>query len=597
MDFASEKGYGAVVYSRVKENEEYRIELLTSKSRVAPVKVVTIPRLELCAANLLVNLLEIVIPLFDKVECEIYCWSDSQTVLRWLLKPSSTLKTYVANRVANIQIKNETFNITWGWVAGVENPADLISRGTTILELHSESKWWNGPKWLKVEKDRWPGDPPPKNHKDDPDDPEVQKETKIIHLVTQNVDELTKGIWFKYSPERQKPFALITAYGEWNKLTRVTATLLRAAYNFKHSKERRNGILTQKELLGAQKLLIQIDQRNTFGREIKATEGNKLTTLGSLVLIWDNEDHILRINGRIQSQNLTRDEQFPIVIAKEGNLTPLLIRDAHLKTSHGGNQLTLQYLRQKYWIIGGRRPLKNIIRKCPICFRLRMKTSEQLMASLPTYRTTPGRTFKSVGIDYAGPITVRSALGRLPKLTKAWIAVFVCLASRAIHLELVSDASSQAFIAALKRMISRRGIISQIISDNGTNFVGANNYLKALAEQLENSSDAIAEKFNFKWTFATPGAPHHGGIYEAAVKSIKHHLTRVIGDTTLTFEEYATVLCQAEACVNSRPICALTDDPTSLNVLTPGHFLIGEALVRIPDDQDYRQTPTNRLDR
>lgn len=593
---ASEKGYGAVIYSRVKENGQYRIELLTSKSRVAPLKVVTIPRLELCAANLLVNLLETVVPLFNTVEHEIHCWSDSQTVLQWLLKPSTTLKTYVANRVANIQTKNENLSITWGWVAGVENPADLISRGTTILELRDETKWWNGPEWLKADREEWPSHPPPKTQ-DDLDDPDVQGETKAIHLLTQKTAGLIRGKWFKYHHERQKPGALIEAYGEWDRLERVMATLIRAVHNFKNPKERRHGILTQEELTAARKQLIQIDQQRTFAPEIKLTTDNNATTLGPLVLIWDQQDHCLRINGRIRSSNLTRDEQFPIVIAKTGILGPLLIRDAHLKTNHGGNQLTLQYLRSRYWIIGARGTTKTIIRKCPICFKLRMKTSEQLMASLPTYRTTPARTFSRVGIDYAGPVTVRSALGRLPKLTKAWIAVFVCLATRAIHLELVSEATTQAFIAALKRMTSRRGMIKHIISDNGTNFVGANNYLRAVMEQLEHQADELAEQFKFKWTFMTPGAPHHGGIYEAAVKSVKHHLTRVIGETTLTFEEYATVLCQAEACVNSRPLCALNDDPTSLTALTPGHFLIGEALVRIPDDQDLRPIPTNRLDR
>lgn len=218
------------------------------------------------------------------------------------------------------------------------------------------------------------------------------------------------------------------------------------------------------------------------------------------------------------------------------------------------------------------------------------------MSSLPKYRTTPQRAFSQVGIDYAGPVNIRS-MNQTTNTAKAWIAVFVCLVTRAIHLELVSDATTQAFIAALKRMVSRRGKINHIISDNGRNFIGANNYLRAIMEEVEREANNIAERFHLKWTFMTPGAPHHGGIYEAAVKSTKHHLVRIIGDTTLTFEEYATVLCQTEACVNSRPLCALSDDPTNLNALTPAHFLIGEALVRIPDEEDFRRTPTHRLNR
>lgn len=158
-----------------------------------------------------------------------------------------------------------------------------------------------------------------------------------------------------------------------------------------------------------------------------------------------------------------KDEQFPIVLDGKGAIAPLLIRDAHLEGKmHKGTQLIMQYLRKRFWIMGARRIAKGIVNKCPICFRLRMKTSEQLMASLPNIRTTPKRAFSKVGVDYAGPVMIRSSLGRLPKLTKAWIAVFVCLVTRAIHVELVSDATTAAFIAALKRMVARRGMVTDM---------------------------------------------------------------------------------------------------------------------------------------
>lgn len=351
--------------------------------------------------------------------------------------------------------------------------------------------------------------------------------------------------------------------------------------------------------------LIRKDQEKTFITEIRAARRNHRDVLAKLVLIWDSEYEILRVDGRVRSDNITRDQQFPILLSKDGFMASLLIRDAHYHRvgnwheglGHGGAQLVSQYLREKYWITGARRLAKNIIRKCPICFKLRLNNSEQLMASLPPYRTTPKRAFSRVGIDYAGPVMLRSNLGRIPKLVKAWIAVFVCLVTRAIHVELVSDASTKAFIAALRRMIARRRKISRIVSDNGTNFIGANNYLNSIISDLVENARDIELQCKIRWRFTTPGAPHQGGVYEAAVKAIKHHLVRVIGDTTLTYEEYDTVLCQAEAYVNSRPLCALTDDPASLNALTPGHFLIGEALVRLPDEEDYREKPENRLDR
>lgn len=588
---ASERGYGAVIYTRTRIGSSYQTEIVISKSKVAPLKVLTIPRLELCAANLLANLLQAILPNFqkDRPTIPVYCWSDSQTVLQWITKSADRLKTYVANRVANIQSITELFRMRWRWIAGEDNPADLISRGTTIIELAQETKWWRGPTWLYEIPLDWPVQPEFMETTELSDQimDEVLKEIKFIHTIVPKPLQLMRG-----------KFPFISAYGEWKTLKRVTIGIFRAVHNWKEVGKQRNNLDNQYLETRAVNFLLQEDQRLSFRAEIEAAKTGHSEVLAKQVITWDFDQHLLRIDGRIRSDNLTRNEQFPILLDGKGALAPLLVRDAHLiNKGHNGTQWVLQYLRQNYWITGARRLVKSILIKCPICFRLRMKSSEQLMATLPTFRTTPSRAFSRVGIDFAGPVMLRSSLGRLPKLTKAWIAVFVCLATRAIHLELVSDISTQAFIAALRRLVSRRGMVSEIISDNATNFVGSSNYFKALRQQLEDDSAIITEDLNLRWRFTTPGAPHQGGIYEAAVKSIKYNLHRIIGDTTLTFEEYGTILCQVEALVNSRPIAPLTDDPTNLNALTPGHFLIGEALVRIPDETDFREIPENRLNR
>lgn len=125
---ASEKGYGAVIYSRVRDGAKYRTELIISKSRVAPLKVITIPRLELCAADLLTKLMELAIPVFSEGrEIQNFCWSDSQVVLHWIKKPAISFKRYVANRVEKIQTISDELKLKWKWVKGEDNPADLIS--------------------------------------------------------------------------------------------------------------------------------------------------------------------------------------------------------------------------------------------------------------------------------------------------------------------------------------------------------------------------------------------------------------------------------------------------------------------------------------
>lgn len=604
---ASETGYGAVIYTRIKiAKGKYITSLLTSKSRVAPLKITTIPRLELCSANLLCDLMFTIKPSFVHQPNKIFLWSDSRIVLCWCKKSPVTMKVFVANRIANIQEKTDELKADWKWVSGKENPADLISRGTTVKELKQNNLWWKGPKWLSQPSNEWPNCELKENQVKEILE---QQEMKKIHLVqTKNINqkELIIYPWFKYSSKTQKPFPLIKAYGEWAKLVRVTATILRSWRNLQLPVLKKGGIqnLTKQvgnlqltELLDAENYLIRRDQRETFQSEFEDVKNGTQQHVQGCCVIWDKDLNIIRIDGRIKGENVTRDEQYPILLAKTGDITELLIRDAHQKTLHGGNQLMMQYLRKRFWIIGCRQLLKNITRKCPKCFKLRMKTSEQLMASLPTKRTTPARAFTRVGVDYAGPVTLKTSILRQASLVKAYIAVFVCLVTRAVHLELVTDATTEAFIAAFRRMISRRGAVQEVLSDNGTNFVGANNYLQRLAKIINEKRSDIETDFQLQWTFITPNAPHHGGIYEAAVKSAKHHLVRVIGETSLTFEQYATVLCQTEACLNSRPLCALSDDPTTFNALTPGHFLIGEALVGIPDQHDFFETPTNRLNK
>lgn len=189
-------------------------------------------------------------------------------------------------------------------------------------------------------------------------------------------------------------------------------------------------------------------------------------------------------------------------------------------------------------------------------------------------------------MDYAGPILVRTTKGRGHRAHKAFIAVFVCLSTKAVHLEVVSDYTTEAFLAAFRRFTSRRGLCSEMYSDCGTTFVGADRALQNLLRAASPDGRLIASTVameGVKWHFNPPAAPHFGGLWEAAVKSTKHHLRRVIGETTLTYEELNTFLAQVEACLNSRPLRPLSDDPDDVSALTPGHFLIGAPLLAVND--------------
>ncbi len=190
---------------------------------------------------------------------------------------------------------------------------------------------------------------------------------------------------------------------------------------------------------------------------------------------------------------------------------------------------------------------------------------------------------------------VKKGSVRKPTLVKAYLCVFVCLSVKAAHLELVSDLTTEAFLASLRRFVARRGKPSLIRSDHGTNFVGAARELKELFQFLgdevtqRNVSQFCASQ-GITWKFIPEHAPHFGGLWEAAVKSVKTHLRRVVRDVRLTFEELTTLLSQVEACLNSRPLAPLPDSDDGFEALTPGHFIIGRPLEAIPDPSSSYQT-------
>lgn len=194
--------------------------------------------------------------------------------------------------------------------------------------------------------------------------------------------------------------------------------------------------------------------------------------------------------------------------------------------------------------------------------------------------------FLRTELDYAGPIHISTSKGRGHRAHQAFIAVFVCFCTKAVHLEAVSDYTTEAFLAAFRRFTSRRGLCEEVYSDCDTNFIGADRVLRELfrASSPDGRHIANAAATNgIKWHFNPPAAPHFGELWEVAVKSTKHHLRRVIGETTLTFEEMSTFLVQVEACLNSRPMQALSDDQDDISALTLGNFLVGAPLLAVPE--------------
>ncbi|XP_022176587.1 uncharacterized protein LOC111037992 [Myzus persicae] len=217
------------------------------------------------------------------------------------------------------------------------------------------------------------------------------------------------------------------------------------------------------------------------------------------------------------------------------------------------------------------------------------------MVDLPASWVTANRPFYNVGTDYGGPFIMKESHRRGSRTHKAYLALFVCMAVKAVHLEIVNDLSTDSFLAALDRFTSSRGIPAHIYTDCGTNYVGAAKQIRTLLSTDE-ARQAVSARIKCEWHFNPPAAPHFGGLWEAAIKSTKTHLKKVVGAQTYTIEEMTTLVVRIEGVLNSLPLQPLSSDPHDLEVLTPGHFLIGQPLLAMPEE-NIIDVATNRLGR
>lgn len=396
---------------------------------------------------------------------------------------------------------------------------------------------------------------------------------------------------------------LINSQSSYARLLRLVAYLKRFINNCKSKPEDRQLVgLSTRELEGALKSIVRSVQSESFSKEIKSLSSQQhiKSSLKFLTPFMDKEG-ILRVGGRLSNAKIPYEQQHPILIPKNHHFTNILVRYFHLVNLHSGPTLLMSILRERFWIISAPKVVKSIIHKCVTCFRYKLKPTTQAMGELPAPRVNPSRPFSQVGVDYAGPFTVSISPGRNPRHQKSYVAVFVCMATKAIHLERVGDLSTPSFIASLQRFTSRRGLPADLYCDQGKNFVGAHSefleFRKFIQSKAHNQKvfDYLAE-LGVKFHFNPPLSPHHGGLWEAAVKSMKHHFRRVVLDRILTIEEFSTLLCEIEACLNSRPITQMTSDPDDFESLTPGHFLIGSSLKSIPGP-DLTDVKENRLTR
>lgn len=560
---ASQKGMAAVAYVRTINEGKIDVSLLMAKYRVAPIKSLTIPKLELSAAHLLSKVVKKIL-LSTKFKFSRVClYSDARVALDWINGNPNRWKVFVKNKVNRINKNVEKEN--WHHVSTKCNPADCASRGLLPNELLKHSMWWFGPEFL---------------HKND---------------VIIPTDDYTT-IQDDGSNERVVEALLCNVQANTLPQATTFAELKRKVA----SKSQSDEALTVRDLEQAELEILQTIQQEIFGEEINCLKKGKNISKSSRLIslgVFLDDNNIIRVGGRLRNAELDYDAKHQILLPSNHAVSTLIVKEAHENCIHGGPRLTEAVLREKFWLINSQCNIKKVINHCQQCVVCRGRTLTQKMADLPAVRVTKTtRAFINCMVDYAGPIQIKTSTLKAAKIVKAYIAIFVCMVVKAVHIEPVSDMTSEAFIAALRRMTARRGRPVQIFCDNGTNFVGASREIVDMSKEEEEKVTFELTNMKISFRFSPAGSPHFNGLVEAAVKSVKLHLKRSIGEVKLTFEELATTLYQIEAAVNSRPLCALSNDAHEKSALTPAHFLIGTSMAAIPEE-DVLEANINWLTR
>jgi len=561
----AEEGYGQVSYVRyLNDKGEVHCQLVLSKSRVAPLKRPTIPRLELSASVVSVKVSLFLNRELDTKVDEEYFWTDAQVVLSYISNDSKRFQIFVANRSQFVREKTQLNQ--WYYVPSKQNPADHASKG--LSQSSSSEKiqhWFRGPDFLYQSKEHWP------------------KQPNILKLS--NDDKEVKKV--KVQSTKVLPIQLIDVLenqtNSWTKMVRIIYRIFR----WSKSNQRKLEVEVKQK---AEKAIIRLVQQKAFPDDInqlkKKEQLKKSSSIYQLSPFIDGED-ILRVGGRIKNaNNIPYEEKHPIILPRRSTTTMAIIRKVHEEMQHGGRNSTLCRLREKgFWCINGNSLVRHILHKCVTCRMLRGKSEAPKMADLPEDRLQEAPPFTYVGLDLFGPFLIKERRSEL----KRYGIIYTCLNSRACHLESVNSMDTDSFIMCLRRFISRRGPVRLVRCDNGTNFVGARNELAKAINELDDQAIKtylIKQNSDFiSWKFNPPHASNFGGVWERLIRSTRSILDSLLSThgQSLNDESFRTLLVEIEAVLNSRPLTVeCLNDVESPTPLTPNHLLTMKSNIVMP---------------
>ena len=580
---ASEAAYGACTYLRMIDSlGQVSVKLVMAKSKVAPIAVVTMPRLELMAAVLAARLSGVVNQECDYTGAKHYYWTDSEIVLGYIRNEAKKFKIFVANRIQEIHdISNPS---QWRHVSGLENPADLASRGIAAEALIKSTLWYQGPAFL-------------------------QKSVLVLnndHPVIGKIDEceLKRTISNVVASQEVEEIDDFNRFSSWNSLVRGLARAKQLAILFKKSSSIKNRLrgsskhqnhepLSVVDLQAAEMLIVKSTQQSYFKEELDCINSGELISKSSrlfkLSCIVD-EHGVLRVGGRLRFTNLYSVYKHPILLPREAHISLLLARECHQAIRHQGRGMTTNEIRARgYWIVGLSTMVKGLINSCVICRAHRGRTVTQRMSDLPFDRAECVPAFTYCGMDVFGPFLVKERRTEL----KRYGIIFTCLSTRSVHLEMAYSLSTDSFIQTLRKLISIRGPIRHLRCDNGTNFAGANAELMKCAEIIQSpelKNFTLSHNCDISFQMNPPSASHMGGSWERLIGVVRSVLNVILDQhsTRLDDSSLSTFLYEVAAIINSRPLSLehITDSDHP-EPLTPNHLLTGKSRVIVPPPGEF----------
>ena len=469
------------------------------------------------------------VAIFDSVTVKInkvFMWSDSKTVLQYIRNENVKYPTYVMHRVS--EIKKNTDVSSWNYIPVVLNVADDATRVTNFQNLNEHCRWFNGPEFLVNDESEWP------------------KETfdKSVENASTSINQVN------ISPQYQS-FINWNYYSSFYKLTYHVASLLKLKRHWtkRHRNQPSNvnfNIFTVKEIEESLNVIVCESQKEYYPRESNSLPMTKLVSKDSKLLSLHPLliDNITRVGGRNKHANVPFNQRHQMIIHKNHPLSKLIIKHIHVSNFHCGREQTLSILRNKYWIPNVRGLIRKIITDCLHCRKVSATPSPPFMADIPEERLV------LIILDH---FTSNYQKPQDQTLQKGgdYRVIFTCITTRAVHLEISNDLSTDSFILSLKRFIARRVQVKRLMSDNGTNFIGAERELRETLNGIDqNRITNFLSQHSIDWKFNPPSSPWMGGIWEALIISVKRALKVVIQDRLFTDETLATLMCEVESILN-----------------------------------------------